>query len=55
MEKTHNIATAIILIAIGLLITLSDYKNALFLTGALIAVIGLGILVNINQNSENEN
>lgn len=55
MEKTHNIATGLILMSIGLLITLSDYKNALFLTGALVAVSGLGILLNINQKTDNEN
>lgn len=55
MEKTSRIAAGIVVSCIGILITLCEFKHALFLTGALIAVSGLGIIVETIEKHEHEN
>lgn len=55
MEKTSKIAAGIVVISIGILITLCEYRHALFLTGCFIAVSGLGLVVETIQKDEHEN
>ena len=44
MEKTNKIAAGIVVMSIGTLIALCEYRHALFLTGCFIALSGIGII-----------
>jgi hypothetical protein len=55
MEKTNKIAAGLIVISIGVLITLCEYRHALFITGLFIAFSGIGIIVETIEKNENEN
>lgn len=55
MEKTHKIASAIILMCSGVFMSLSDIKNALFMLGIFTAISGLQILIETIENTEHEN
>ena len=51
MSSKTNIATGLIITAIGALISLSEFEHAIFLTGLLISVGGLGQIVDtLNKN-----
>ena len=52
MEKTSKIAAGIIVVSIGVLIALCEYKYALFITGGFIALSGLGIIVETIEKHE---
>ena len=52
MEKTNKIAAGLIVISIGVLITLCEYRHALFLTGCFIALSGIGVIVETLEKDE---
>ena len=55
MEKTNKIAAGLIVISIGVLITLCEYRHALFITGLFIPFSGVRIKVETIEKHENEN
>ena len=52
MEKTSKIAAGIVVMSIGVLIALCEYKHALFLTGCFIALSGIGVIVETIEKHE---
>ena len=52
MEKKARIASGVILCSIGILISLAQLRHALYLTGVFIAFSGLGLIVEIFENTE---
>lgn len=52
MEKTSKIAAGIVVMSIGVLIALCEYRHALFITGGFIALSGLGAIVETIQKDE---
>lgn len=52
MEKTSKIAAGIVVMSIGLLIALCEYQHALFITGAFIAISGIGVIVETIEKHE---
>jgi hypothetical protein len=52
MEKTNKIAAGIVVMSIGTLIALCEYRHALFLTGCFIALSGIGIIVETIEKNE---
>jgi hypothetical protein len=52
MEKTNKIAAGIVVMSIGVLIALCEYRHALFLTGCFIALSGIGIIVETIEKHE---
>lgn len=52
MEKTSKIAAGIVVMAIGTLIALCEYRHALFLTGCFIALSGIGVIVETIEKDE---
>jgi len=55
MSSKTNIATGLIITAIGVLISASQFKHAVFITGVLISVGGLEIIIEALNKKENEN
>jgi hypothetical protein len=51
MEKTNRIATGLIIVAVGVLISAVEFKHAVFLMGVLIAIGGIEIIIEaLNKN-----
>ena len=55
MSKKTNIATGLIITSIGVLISLAEFKHALFLTGVLVAIGGLGQIIETLEKTDYEN
>lgn len=55
MSSKTNIATGLIVTAIGVLIALAEFKHALFVTGLLVAVGGISQIIETIEKHENEN
>lgn len=52
MEKANSIAAGLIIISIGGLIALCEYRHALFITGLFISFSGLGMILETFNNGE---
>lgn len=55
MKSKNNIATGLLITAIGVLISAVEFKHAVFLMGVLISVGGLEIVIEALNNDEHEN
>lgn len=55
MKSKTNIATGLIITSVGILISLAEFKHAVFLTGVLIAIGGLEVVIEALNKHENEN
>lgn len=54
MEKT-KIATGLIIVAVGVLISAVEFKHAIFLMGVLISIGGVEIIIEGLNKNEHEN
>lgn len=55
MKSKTNIATGLLITAIGVLISAVEFKHAVFLIGVLISVGGLEIVIEALNKNEHEN
>lgn len=55
MSSKTNIATGLLITAIGVLISAVDFKHAVFLMGVLISIGGLEMIIEALNKDENEN
>lgn len=55
MKNKTNIATGLLITAVGVLISAVEFKHAVFLMGVLISVGGIEIIIEALNKDEHEN
>jgi hypothetical protein len=55
MKSKTNIATGLIITSVGVLVSLAEFKHAVFLMGVLISIGGLEIVIEALNKDEHEN
>lgn len=55
MKSKTNIATGLIITSVGILISLAEFKHAVFLMGVLISIGGLEVVIEALNKDEHEN
>lgn len=55
MKSKNNKATGLIITSVGVLVSLAEFKHAVFLMGVLISIGGLEIVIEALNKDEHEN